>query len=650
MKKLSLFFLILFCFGIQNKIHSQSTLIASGSTWKFLDNGTNQGTAWRTTTFNDMPWSQGNAELGYGDGDEATIVSFGPNESNKYITTYYRKTFSNTNPSDFLNYTLNVKRDDGVAVYVNGVEVFRDNLQANAINTTPSISSASDDGNTFISSTLPAGTFVSGNNTIAVEVHQSDSGSSDTSFDLELLGNESAQIKHIRWGSSKNPLEGLTITWQNTGTTDLIKWGYTTSYESGTFPGVPRAGYTDTFFNYVFPIVTPNSTIYYKLFDATTGFWSVQKVFETSPSISTSNFSFVALGDSRSGMEVWKTISNLAKTKQADFSLFTGDIVSNPTILSQWDDWFEKGKNFVETNLIFHALGNHDELSVPNYLNNYELPKSVPVTGTELYYAMNYGDAVFISLNSEAPNSVEQYNWLITTLQANVTKKWKIIYFHKPFYTIGLHVGEMDSYYNTWWKAFDDYGVDLILNGHDHMYERTKPLNRNISVTTPVLTYGSQPTQGRCEIVCGGAGAGLYDPTSTWFIENYKKSYNLCKFDVTSTSICGTVFDENNLIIDSFCINKPLLETTSQNQVFYPLKIIPNPVSNIFKIEYSSPNKGAVKINIFDLNGKLVESKSAIKSDLDFNFEYDGSKLQNAVYYVEIEMGVQKDHALMIKK
>ncbi len=68
--------------------------IASGSTWKYLDNGSNQGTAWQSIAFNDSAWSSGAALLGYGDGNEATVVSYGSNPANKYITTYFRKSFT----------------------------------------------------------------------------------------------------------------------------------------------------------------------------------------------------------------------------------------------------------------------------------------------------------------------------------------------------------------------------------------------------------------------------------------------------------------------------------------------------------------------------------------------------------------------------
>src|SRR5687768_18396840 len=80
------------------------TLIPPGSVWKYLDNGSDQGTAWRSPAFNDSTWPIGPAKLGYGDGNEATIVSFGPDGSNKYITTYFRRHFAVTN-ADVSNLT-----------------------------------------------------------------------------------------------------------------------------------------------------------------------------------------------------------------------------------------------------------------------------------------------------------------------------------------------------------------------------------------------------------------------------------------------------------------------------------------------------------------------------------------------------------------
>ncbi|MGX7667581.1 metallophosphoesterase [Flavobacterium pedocola] len=632
--------------------NAQTTLIPTGSSWKYLANGSNQGTSWKGTSFNDTAWPSGNAELGYGDGDEATVVSYGSSSSQKYVTTYFRKVVNIANVTAFTNYTLKVKRDDGVVVYINGTEVYRNNMPTGTISYTTLASTAcSDDGSTYLSTTLAQNKFVNGANTIAVEIHQNAKNSSDISFNMSLEGNTgsvAAAIKHIRWGSNKNPLEGLTINWRNTGTADKIKWGYTTTYEQGEFNGAMRTGYADKFFKYTFPTVTADATIYYQLYDSQAGTWTAQKTYKTAPPVNTTNFSFLAIGDSRSGMSIWNQVSTLAHAKNAAFTIFNGDIVNNGGSISDWDSWFDNGKTFVENNLVFHSLGNHDAASVPDYQNNFELPKSVPTTGTTLYYAVDYGNAVFISLNSESPNDTAQYNWLISTLQANANKRWKVIFFHKPFYTIGSHAGEMNAYFNTWWKAFDDYGVDLIVNGHDHMYERTKPINRNVSTTAPVSTYGSAATDGRCQIVCGGAGAPLYAGTPTWFIQSYQSKYNFCKMDVTDNSLCVTSVDNNDVVIDSFCINKAAAKNA--NQTFYPVKIVPNPVISEFSLEYSAPLTGEVTIKIYDMNGILIYQEKAQKKTTDFTHKCDMTKYPRGVYNLEISIGNQKDSSLIVLK
>ena len=81
------------------------TLVGRNSTWSYLDNGTNQGTAWQSIGFNDSIWKIGAAELGYGDGDESTVVSYGPNASSKFITTYFRRHFTVPNPGLYTSLT-----------------------------------------------------------------------------------------------------------------------------------------------------------------------------------------------------------------------------------------------------------------------------------------------------------------------------------------------------------------------------------------------------------------------------------------------------------------------------------------------------------------------------------------------------------------
>ena len=73
-------------------------LVGAGSAWKYNDSGTNLGTAWRATAYNDAAWATGSAQLGYGDGDEATVLSYGSNPLNRRITYYFRRAFTVANP------------------------------------------------------------------------------------------------------------------------------------------------------------------------------------------------------------------------------------------------------------------------------------------------------------------------------------------------------------------------------------------------------------------------------------------------------------------------------------------------------------------------------------------------------------------------
>ncbi len=166
------------------------SLVSAGSTWKYLDNGSNQGTAWRNPGFNDSSWESGAGELGYGDGGEATTVSFGPSANNKYVTTYFRHKFNANNVGDYTRLTLGLRRDDGAIVYLNGNEVARSNMPGGEINylTNSQTFAGGADESTYFPINIPTDELRNGENTLAVEVHQFSRTSSDMSFDLTLDG------------------------------------------------------------------------------------------------------------------------------------------------------------------------------------------------------------------------------------------------------------------------------------------------------------------------------------------------------------------------------------------------------------------------------------------------------------------------------
>lgn len=165
-------------------------LIGKGANWKYLDDGSDQGTAWRASAFDDSGWASGDAELGYGDGDEITTVGYGPNGNDKYITTYFRHTFEFPANQAMDHVMLRLKRDDGGVVYLNGTEVLRDNMPGGNpnYNTLASSSISSVEETNYVETLLDPADFVVGSNTLAVEIHQEKVNSPDISFDLELIG------------------------------------------------------------------------------------------------------------------------------------------------------------------------------------------------------------------------------------------------------------------------------------------------------------------------------------------------------------------------------------------------------------------------------------------------------------------------------
>lgn len=167
--------------------------VNSGDDWRYLDTGIDPGSSWISASFNDSLWEVGPSELGYGDNDEATVVDFVDTNPSlggvqKNATTLFRKTDVQVpDPSVFENFTLNYLFDDGIAIYINGVEVVREHLTSNAAFDEFATETVTNNATGTI--TLNSSLFVAGNNIIAVEIHQAASTSSDISFDLDLTGN-----------------------------------------------------------------------------------------------------------------------------------------------------------------------------------------------------------------------------------------------------------------------------------------------------------------------------------------------------------------------------------------------------------------------------------------------------------------------------
>ncbi len=188
-------------------------VIPLNHTWKYLANGSDQGTAWRNASYDDSSWSSGLGELGYGDGDEETIVPFvdtdpGTAGDQKNATTYFRTKFIVPDATIVTAAEFKVKYDDAVILYLNGVEVVRSpNIVSNPAYNTYASGGAPDENAFFIFGLDPA-LLIAGENTLAAEVHQADANSSDTSFYATLqLVRTNVAVPLILSGTGKVPMK-----------------------------------------------------------------------------------------------------------------------------------------------------------------------------------------------------------------------------------------------------------------------------------------------------------------------------------------------------------------------------------------------------------------------------------------------------------
>lgn len=174
-------------------VREPEDFIVSGAVWKYLDDGSDQGSAWNETSYDDSSWASGPSQLGYGETDLSTTVGFIDVDpvaggTQKNATTYFRKTVTIDSPSDFSNFVVRLRYDDGAAVYVNGTEIARTStLPPGAAYDTYATGNTPSEG-TYFDYEVPSSRFVDGENTIAVEIHNVSAGSSDIRFDLILSG------------------------------------------------------------------------------------------------------------------------------------------------------------------------------------------------------------------------------------------------------------------------------------------------------------------------------------------------------------------------------------------------------------------------------------------------------------------------------
>jgi hypothetical protein len=228
-----------------------------------------------------------------------------------------------------------------------------------------------------------------------------------------------------------------------------------------------------------------------------------------------------------------------------DLLLFNGDAVLLGTLQQEWDEWFKQAEPVLRQVPLLSAHGNHDINSV-NYYSQLALP------APEDRYGLDYGPVHVTVVNDVPVNPADimtvQKQFLDQDLAANDTKPWKFVMHHRPIWSAAAaHGGDM-TLLQTWGPIIDAHHVDLVFNGHDHDYERSKPM---LGMTPQTST-----TQGTTYVVAGSAGALLYDNGSGFWTQYSEKTYNMVILKVRTGMIDLKAYHPDGTVIDQTTLTK----------------------------------------------------------------------------------------------
>jgi hypothetical protein len=585
---------------------AQSPLLPAGSVWRYLDTGSDQGTAWRAAAFNDTGWKSGAAELGYGDGDEATIVGYGPNSTAKYVTTYFRRAFSVANPSAYGGLTLRMLRDDGAVVYLNGTEVFRTNMPAGGITASTFASSVVLDANerTYVTASVNPALLVAGTNVLAVEIHQSDLTSSDISFNLELTSSSSVTLTRGPYLQLGTP-SSTVVRWRTSApVVGRVQYGQAAG--ANTWAAEDTVATTEH-------VVTltgllPNTAYYYSVGSGTTVLagGDATHFFLTPPVAGTSKATRVwVLGDSGTANANVRAVRDAyyayTGTRHTNLWLMLGDnAYTSGTDAEFQAAVFDIFPTMLRKSVLWPTLGNHDGVSADSatqtgpYYNIFTLPKSGEAgglaSGTEAYYSFDYANVHFVCLESFETNrsaTGPMLTWLQNDL-ASTTQPWVIAFFHHPPYSKGSHDSdteiELKEMRQNALPILENAGVDLVLSGHSHAYERSFLIDGHYGTSSTFTssmkknggsgredgtgayrkpTYGIAAHEGAVYAVAGSSGqtsGGLLNHPAMFISLNSLGSMVL---DVNGNRLDAAFIDQAGVKRDYFTILKGAAASTA---------------------------------------------------------------------------------------
>ena len=258
----------------------------------------------------------------------------------------------------------------------------------------------------------------------------------------------------------------------------------------------------------------PGTTYSYQV--GAEGHFSPVYSFHTAPDVAANPdaevvFGFV--GDSRGGYDVWAQVADQLAQRTPDLLLFSGDAVTFGLTQYEWEEFLGAAEPLLATTPIVITNGNHEANAI-NFYSQFALP------GDQENFGFTYGFARVFVANDSPDDPSHLTDTIPTTMDADFTEhadaRWKMLMHHRPMWSSGSRHGSNTMLQAAWGPIVDEHELDLVLNGHEHQLEFSKPLRAGAVQTSNA--------DGTVYIVAGGAGADLYGFDTPGFWSDYTES------------------------------------------------------------------------------------------------------------------------------
>ncbi len=480
------------------------------------------GTDWTEPGFDDSSWSQGSYGIGYETGAGAeglikTAVSVGA------FSVYTRVDFFVPDLGAIEDLHLGADYDDGVVVWINGHEVLRSpemppgppswNTSAAAHESSNGVDP--DYGPLLDISSTAIPLLQTGANVLAVGVFNQSAASSDLVIVPQLIANLDTAVVRGPYLQSGTP-ESVIVRFR----TDTPR---STRVVFGNAPGsltkevVDSAAVTEH--EILLDGLAPDTKYYYAVGDAVDLFVGNDErhSFVTAPSPGASKATRAwIIGDSGTGgtdpRRVYNAYADFTGVRPTELWLMLGDnAYPNGTDAEYQQYLFEIYPELLPQTVLWPTIGNHDLFdggtgSWP-YYDVFTLPTDGAAggmpSGSEAYYAFDFANVHFVVLDSQDSDRLAgspMLTWLELDL-ASTAQEWIVAYWHHPPYSDGSHKSDTEQQLvemrQNALPILEEYGVDLVLTGHSHNYERSYMIDGH---------YGEAATFEPSHVVNGGDG------------------------------------------------------------------------------------------------------------------------------------------------